>query len=150
MSISITTYKNTSDNNTLNKTLETIGSNITAVLKDDTDILQPTLILSGNVSQSFNYVYISTFNRYYFVTSRTYAQQRYYIQLQIDVLMTYNTAISNLTVIANRSSSRFNLYQTDGEISFLNKNDVITYPFPNGFNGYSLILAVNGGGHNNP
>lgn len=139
------TYRNNSDNNTLNKSLTSVESNITITLKDDTEIIAPTLILSNNVNQNFNYFYLSEFNRYYFVTSRTYSQQRYIVRGKVDPLMSFKSDIEDLSVIANRSSSRFNLYQTDGEISFLNKNDIITLAFPGGFTGYSMILAVNGG-----
>lgn len=140
-------YTNNSDDRALDKSLSTVAS-INVTLKDDTEVVAPVMILSPSVTQAFNYVYLADTRRYYYVTGRTYSQQRYIVNLSVDVRMTYADDIKALTVIANRSSSRFNLYQTDGEISFLNKNDIITTPFPNGFGGYSMILAVNGGGHN--
>lgn len=145
MSVTINTYTNSSDDHTLNKNITGVGAGITAVLKDDTDLLNPTLILSGNVSQAFNYVEIEDFNRYYFVVSRTYAQQRYYIQLSVDVLMSFNSEISDLTVIANRSSSRYNLYQRDNKVPRLANDLIQTQPFNRGFGGGCYILAVNGG-----
>lgn len=145
MSVTIKTYTNSSDDHTLNKNITNVGSGITAVLKDDTDLLNPTLILSGNVSQAFNYVEIEDFNRYYFVVSRTYAQQRYYVQLSVDVLMSFNSEISDLKVIANRSSSRYNLYQRDNKVPRLTNDLIQTQPFSRGFGGGCYILAVNGG-----
>ena len=53
------TYRNNSDNNTLNKSLTSVESNITITLKDDTEIIAPTLILSNNVNQNLNYFYLS-------------------------------------------------------------------------------------------
>ena len=141
-------YINESDNNRINKTLREVAR-VNIVLKDNTNNITPTIIISRAVTIDFNYIYITDFDRYYFVTSSTYSQQKYIVNLSVDVLRTYKTDIYNLNVIANRSSSRFNLYQTDGEISFLNKNDIITMPFSNGFNGISMILAVNGGAPNN-
>ena len=141
-------YINESDNNRINKTLREVAR-VNIVLKDNTNNITPTIIISRAVTIDFNYIYITDFDRYYFVTSSTYSQQKYIVNLSVDVLRTYKTDIYNLNVIANRSSSRFNLYQTDGEISFLNKNDIITMPFSNGFNGLSMILAVNGGAPNN-
>lgn len=137
-------YRNNSDNNKINKSLVEVAR-VNCILKDDTNNINPVIVLSPAVTQNFNYVYLEDFGKYYFVQSSTYSQQKYIVNLAVDVLKTYQSEIYNLTVIANRSSSRFNLYQTDGEISFLNKNDIITYAFPNGFTGYSMILAVNGG-----
>lgn len=140
-------YVNNSDANKIDKDLTTVTS-VNVILKDDTDNLTPILIMSPNIQQTFNYVYLADFDRYYFVNSVSYSQQRYLVSLSVDVLMSYASDIKSLTVIADRSSSRFNLYQTDGEISFLNKNDIITLSFPKGFNGTSMILAVNGGNSN--
>lgn len=145
MGVTINTYTNSSDDHTLNKTIVAVGANISAVLKDDTDLLRPTLILSGNVSQAFNYVEIEDFNRYYYVTSRTYAQQRYYVQLAVDVLMSFNSEISDLNVIANRSSSRFNLYQKDTQVPKREDDIIVCQNFYGGFGSPTMILAVNGG-----
>lgn len=141
----IDTYINESDQNTLNKDITAVQSNVSAVLKDDTEMINPILILSGNVSQGFNYVYISKFNRYYYVVNRTYSQQRYNVQLAVDVLMSFNTDINNLTVIADRSSDEFNTYQSDSEFGKLNYNEVQTQKFPYGFGDPCFVLAVAGG-----
>ena len=141
-------YINESDNNRINKTLREVAR-VNIILKDDTNNITPTIIISRATTIDFNYIYIADFNRYYFVTSSAYSQQKYIVNLSVDVLRTYKNDIYNLNVIANRSSSRFNLYQTDAEISFLNKNDIITMPFPGGFSGLSMILAVNGGNQSN-
>ena len=145
MSVTINTYTNSSDDNTLNKSITLVGTGVTAVLKDDTDLINPTLILSGNVSQAFNYVEIEDFNRYYFVTSRTYAQQRYYVQLSVDVLMSFNSEISDLNVIANRSSSNFNLYQKDTQLPRREDDIIVCQNYGGGFGSPTMILAVNGG-----
>lgn len=143
--MTITTYSNASEEHVLDKSITKINENISVVLKDDTNIINPTLITSGNVSHTFNYIYISDFNRYYYVRNITYSQQRYYIECEVDVLMSFNADIKGLNVIANRSSSRFNVYQPDPSVSFLQKSIIATQKFPQGFSGSSLILAVNGG-----
>lgn len=137
-------YINNSDDKALTKSI-TLVDTVNVKLKEDTEMVNPVIILAPSTPQNFNYVYLADFNRYYYVTSKTYSQQRFIVELSCDVLMSFVDEIKDLSVIANRSSSRFNLYQTDAEISFLNKNDIVTVPFPNGFNGHSLILAVNGG-----
>jgi hypothetical protein len=94
------------------------------------------------MDMDFNYLYITELGRYYFVRSKSLAQQRYYVNCEVDVLMSYNAQIKDLSVIADRSSSTFNLYQTDEEIPFLVKSDVATHPFPAGFTGQSLLITT--------
>ncbi len=143
--MTITTYSNASEEHVLDKSLTKINENVSVVLKDDSNVLSPTLITSQNISHAFNYIYISEFNRYYYVRNITYSQQRFYIECAVDVLMSFNSDIKSLELIANRSSSRFNVYQPDPHVKFLQKSIVATQKFPYGFSGNSMILAVNGG-----
>ena len=143
--MTVTTYVNASDYNTLDKDITAVDSSVTVICKDDTDILHPTLIFSENMDMDFNYLYIAELDRYYFVKSKSLAQQRYYVMCEVDVLMSYNSQIKDLSVIADRSSSTFNLYQTDEEIPFLVKSDISTQPFPAGFTGQSLLITTAGG-----
>lgn len=145
MSVTITTYNISEDNHVLSPSLTPIQSNISAVHKEDTNMLHPTLILSGSVGQSFNYIYISEYGRYYFLKERTFSQQKYNCTFDVDPLRSWSSDVSDLNVIANRSSSYFNLYQRDDSIPFENRNIVTTQNFNGGFAGQSLILAVNGG-----
>lgn len=143
--MTLDTYTNLSDDYKLNKNLTSIATDISIILKDDTEIINPTVILSRSVSVDFNYCRIPQLGRYYFVRGVTYAQNRAYIQLEVDALMSHRGDINALSVIADRSSSVYNVYQCDSEIPFENRNIISTQPFSGGFNGQSLILAVNGG-----
>lgn len=140
-------YINNSDNNKIDKDITTVRT-IDVVLKDDTDNINPILIMSPSVAQTFNYVYIADFDRYYFVKSSTYSQQKYIVNLTVDVLMSFRSSIKNLTVIANRSSSRFDLYLPDPDLPVRADASVKTVPFYNGFTAEGneqYILAVAGG-----
>lgn len=143
--MTLDTYVNKSDDYRLNKNLTTVATDISIQLKDDTEIINPVVILSRNVIVDFNYCYIHQLHRYYFVRGVTHSQNRIYVNLEVDALMSFKSEINNLVVIANRSSSRYNTYQCDSEIPFENRNIISTQPFSGGFNGQSLILAVNGG-----
>lgn len=143
--MTITTYSNASEEHVLDKQLTVVNSGVTAMFKDDTNMINPTIIISSLMSKNFNYVYISDTDRYYYVNDMTYSQQRTFINLTVDVLMSFNAEIKALNVIANRSSSYYNVYQKDDSIPFENRNVISTQNFPSGFNSQSLILAVNGG-----
>lgn len=145
MSLSITTYIISDEEHVLDPSLTVVESGISAVHKEDTNMLHPTLIFSQNVDQDFNYIYIPKYGRYYFLKERTFSQQRYIVSFDVDPLRSWKSDIKDLNVIANRSSSYYNVYQRDDSIPFENRNIVTTQNFTSGFNGQSLILAVNGG-----
>ena len=145
--MTISTYTCTADEHVLDKSgyLTISSSAVSAIIKDDTNMINPTLIVSNSIGNDFNYVYISEFNRYYYVRDIVHSQQRYYIELEVDPLYSFKSEIDELTVIANRSSSYYNTYQDDNTIPFLANRHVATQPFPAGFTGNSWILAVCGG-----
>lgn len=145
MSLTINTYTITSEEHVLDPSLTVVESGITAVHKEDTNMLHPTLIFSRDVDQDFNYIYIAKYGRYYFLKERTFSQQRYICTFDVDPLRSWNAHVKDLELIANRSSSRFNVYQPDTSVPFLQKSIIATQKFPQGFSGSSLILAVNGG-----
>ena len=145
MSLTINTYTITSEEHVLDPSLTVVESGITAVHKEDTNMLHPTLIFSRDVDQDFNYIYIAKYGRYYFLRERTFSQQRYICTFDVDPLRSWNAYVKDLELIANRSSSRFNVYQPDTSVPFLQKSIIATQKFPQGFSGSSLILAVNGG-----
>lgn len=145
MSLSINTYIISDEEHVLDPSLTVVESGISAVHKEDTNMLHPTLIFSQNVDQDFNYIYIPKYGRYYFLKERTFSQQRYICTFDVDPLRSWKSDIKDLNVIANRSSSYYNVYQRDDSIPFENRNIVTTQNFNGGFAGQSLILAVNGG-----
>lgn len=143
---SINTYHNASEEHVLDKSITLIEENVGVELKENTNIMNPIIILSRLRGINFNYVYLDVFDRFYYVKNITYSQQRYYIDLEVDVLMSFKDRIGELEVIANRSSSYYNTYQKDDSLPFENRSIISTQPFASGFGGECLILAVNGGG----
>ena len=150
----IDTFINYSDNLKLNKNIEAVEANVNVVLKDSTDILRPVIRLSmryyGTPSKPayFNYCYISEFGRYYFVKNRTYAQQYLEVALEVDPWMSWLSYLNDVEVIANRSSSRFDLYLPDNDLPVRADASVRVIPFYNGFTAEGneeFILAVAGG-----
>lgn len=149
MSITVTTYVNSSDEHVLTPSIVKVDENKTVVFKSDVNILKPTIVLSNDMSRHFNYIYISEFDRYYFAKV-TRSQNMYIAECSVDPLYSWETYIGDLELIANRSSSTYNTYQKDDSIPFENRNIISTQPFSSGFVGDTLVLAVNGGGNPSP
>lgn len=141
-------YYNSSDKNVLNKTLTELYT-ITGNFKRPTDIIHPDIeiVYHPDVDWSnCNYIWCELFHRNYFVDSKTYDTfGNITLHCTCDVLTSHKSILNNLDIIANRSSSKFNVYQNDPEIPTLANQVVATQKFPSGFsNNQSLILAVAG------
>lgn len=109
-------YKMTLDKRYLDKSggMTKQGQTLTGVhFIDDTEIINPTLKLSAFDEDMINYVYIPSLRRYYFVNGVTYSKGYYYVNLHVDVLMSFKDSIKKQTVVADRSASQFRQYIDD-------------------------------------
>ena len=127
--MNIILYNTKDDNRKLNKTLTEIKS-ITVRLKDDTDIMHPVIELDGaNLPPTANYCYIAVFGRYYYINQQDIKIGRdLVLTLSVDVLMSWKSLILNSTVIAERTSNKYNKYIPD-KIPMLSRQNNIFKAF---------------------
>lgn len=110
--IDINLYNNSSESNRVDKSsyLESVGT-INGVLRDECNIIDPVINLELPNPPVFNYIYIPTFNRYYFVKEFDFVRTGLYrLKLHVDVLMSYKDAIKNLECLITRNEHRYNKY----------------------------------------
>ena len=92
------------------------GTTYSCTLKDGCSITSPVIKLNlGPTSGdpiAYNYCYISSFNRYYFVSDWTSDKGMWYGSLNVDVLASFKTAIGNASELILRSAS-----QSDGRVT---------------------------------
>lgn len=112
MSITVTLYSFTKRENSTKHPISG-GTDYSCIMMDDTSLMNPVFKLSiANNPIGKNYCYVSSFNRYYFITNiRTY-QNFWYIECKCDVLASFKTEIGNQTHYILRSASDY-----DGTIS---------------------------------
>lgn len=106
----LTLYKNSAENNRIDKTeyLTSVGE-ITGYLRNETNIINPSIVIEYTGVINFNYVYISTFNRYYFVTNITSVRTNLWrLDMSCDVLMTYKETILNYECYVSRNENDYN------------------------------------------
>lgn len=101
----ITFYNYDGHPNTINKVLadphEFSGS-----LRQTFDVLRPQLSISAPHRPTYNYCYIPSLGRYYFVNEITYVgNKKYDLSLQVDVLKTYESEIMNATATVTESDT---------------------------------------------
>lgn len=149
-------YKTKSAPNVVNKTLSEVVSFEEVIFKEDTSLLNPTIIINGvsNASSytiedigTSNYFSIPKVNRYYFITDITMMSGgRVAITGKVDVLMSFKTDILGSTQLIVRQEKKTNNYLIDTDIPLSSKKQVIEHEFGDSItdSGY-YILAVNGG-----
>ena len=101
--MTVTLYNNKSSGNTINKTLDTVQTDITATAKGVIDVDKPSLLLDYS-SMNFNYFYISDFGRYYNVTSRQLLPGSHILLTgESDPLQSFAAGIETLDVLVIRA-----------------------------------------------
>ena len=149
-------YKTKSAPNVVNKTLSEVVTFEEVIFKEDTSLLNPTIIINGvsNASEytiedigTSNYFSIPKVNRYYFITDITMMSGgRVAITGKVDVLMSFKTDILVSTQLIVRQEKKTNDCLIDTDIPLSSKKQVIEHEFGDSIadSGY-YILAVNGG-----
>lgn len=149
-------FKTKSAPNVVNKTLTEVVTFDEVIFKEDTSLLNPTIIINGvsNASSytiedigTSNYFSIPKVNRYYFITDITMMSGgRVAITGKVDVLMSFKTDILSSTQLIVRQEKKTNNYLIDTDIPLSSKKQVIEHEFGDSIvdSGY-YILAVNGG-----
>lgn len=106
----INLYKNRAEANRVDKTdyLTGVGT-INGALREESSITKPVITFESLDIPVFNYVFIPTFNRYYFVNDITSIRYKLWqISLSIDPLMTYRNAIMSCVGFIDRNEHEFN------------------------------------------
>lgn len=133
------------DNNVVDKTLESVHHFHNAQLKDDFNVLGGSLIMPVEYSD-YNYCFIPSFNRYYFMKNIILDGNRMMCDLSIDVLMTYKDEIKELECIIGRNRNIFNRYISDNETVSSTKKRIQNKTFPYEFtpNSNAILITIGG------
>lgn len=147
MSFHVKLYTYTGEPNRLQKSsLMTAEMDLTGTVRSEIDISNPEIMIeSGATLRSHNYMYIPEFNRYYFITKSIYRNGIWNITGHVDVLMSFNAAISTCSGIVARNEKLYDTFLIDDRLRFLGYKSINTIKLPRGVKrGESYIIAVNG------
>ena len=92
---------NNSEKNKINKSL-TAGVTLSGTLRNESNVVTPSIIINIDNPTIYNYAYIEDFKRYYFITD--YISLRtgiWQINLKSDVLMSFKDSILASNVLIN-------------------------------------------------
>lgn len=94
--------------NEVNKTLQA-NEEYTGVLNATFNVLTPVVRFRTRTPVTFNYVYIESLNRYYFVSEKQQDGDICTVRLRVDVLFTYKDIIlnSSATLVKGGNANKF-------------------------------------------
>lgn len=126
--------------------LPTGGTSYTCLLKDDTTTARPRIAIkwdgtSGSPA-AYNYCYIPSFGRYYWVDSWEYTDRQWVASCTVDVLATYKTEIGASTKYVLRAASSYSLFVPDTFYTTASKCKTTT---ASPFSGLNWASDLNGG-----
>lgn len=138
-------YTTNSQPNMLHKILKNPLS-VEVKLKDDFEILNPTLILQRPFVFLPNYCYIPHLNRYYYITNITTTnRQIQIIELKIDVLMSWKTNILDSYAYLTRQSEYNRYYNSNYDSEVRKQTDIIKSNVSIDTTQKSIIICTIGG-----
>ena len=146
--MTITFYNNESDAIEVSKKITSVSSIDKAKIINETDILNPSIIVSRNFYDNIilqaNYLYIDNLHRYYYINNISFADSMIVIDCTVDVLMSYKNGIRNITCTVTRNENLKNGYLNDDNYNIQAYKQVVCKMFPNGINNDSIILMTAG------
>ena len=137
-------YNNSSPTNKIQKSITSV-LDVSGALRDESNIVNPTIRIYASNLPYFNYAYIPDFHRYYYLRNvRAVRNEIFEITLQSDVLMSFN--LSNITGVVTESQKLGNNYLNGRQFVRLvkSKTDIIT--FPNGLLDSGEYILITAGG----
>lgn len=146
MSFPVIIQRNNSEKISLTKDLTSLLE-VDAVLKDETSIIDPVLVIEASLSDlaEANYCTISAFRRSYFITDMvSYTNDIVEISCHVDVLSSFASEIKANKGIVHRQENNWNLYLNDGVLQAYQNPIVTTQLFPKGFTESNYVLITAG------
>lgn len=144
--MNITLYNNTSDRQTVSKSLTQLYTFNDAVARDAFNVRKGSITIASSSDLSkVNYAYISDLARYYYVDDIVALRNGVWVlNLTCDPLMTFESGIRALTGTVDRQENVYNGYIQDGQYRALAYTKIVTKTFPNAMTSDNLILMTVG------
>lgn len=113
----ITFYTTSDPPETLDKTLTMIGTATALKPTARVDMLNPVIVCNANTERlKANYVYIDTFDRYYWCTVSLDTANRMILSCKVDYLMSWKNSIKNCTACILRNENVGINYMKDDKL----------------------------------
>lgn len=136
-------YNNTSDNNSLNKTLTEIKV-IDGYFRHEVEITNPDITIEYdelyNSGVAPNYLYLKDFNRYYFINNITFVRDGVWeLHCSVDVLMSFKDKILKLDAFIERQENEFDETLIDSQLPIASEL-LVKYDNQSEHSGFSQLI----------
>ena len=151
--MNVTLYKFTKRHNSTAQPKPSEGKAVSCQLKDETSFLNPVLILSKDIvsgvfsPDTFNYVMIPYWSRYYYITDWKYINGAWEGICTVDPMASFKGAIGNTTAYVIRSSSEYDsniidtFYPTTTDVN-ITRQQIETFVYQTSVSEGSYIVGV--------
>lgn len=120
---------------------------ITGTLKQECSIINPVIIIEIDNPSAFNYMYIPSFNRYYYITDMVSVRNGLWrISGRVDVLMSFSGELMNTHIAIGDVESGFDSYLISDAWKTTVKNTTDIISFPDGLNDDGEYILITSGG----
>lgn len=145
--MNIVLYVNNSEQNKINKSLSNPAT-FSGVLKEETSIINPVILMEVDNPYNYNYAFIPEFNRYYFISNITSVNNKMWrISLKVDVLESFkNEIMASSAIISDTEITGLDKYMAGNVWKSKVKDSTTIINFPNGLldNGEYILITAGG------
>lgn len=138
---------NNSENNKINKNLIT-GETLTGTLRNESDVINPNVLIAAENPTNYNYCYIEEFKRYYYIKDITSVRTGIWqLSLKSDPLKSFATQILACSGILDETETTGAQNYLDGRnwvALTKSKTDIIN--FSSGLNEDGEFILITAGG----
>lgn len=141
-------YYTSDENNKIKKTLSS-ALVLTGTMRDSSSIIKPVILVEGVSFNAYNYAYIPSFDRYYFIKEITnYRNNLWILELECDVLMSFKSSILNMNCILLETEKKgADKYLPDSRVwvtKVKDKTDIVNFPSGLLENGQYILITAGG------
>lgn len=139
--MTINFYTNNSSEKAVNKVL-TSNLSLTGTLREECDVVNPSVLIEHSGFITSNYAYIPEFGRYYYIRKKTSVRNNLWrIDFHVDVRSSFKEDIKRNKALLERSEYLYNLYLPDSCMPIEQDNFNITYDLGAEFT-HANVLAL--------
>ena len=142
--MNIKLYKLANISRKINKSIpQTAVLDLDGTLKEDCNLLEPSVTIQSATVPDVNYAYIASFGRYYYVAPPVCINTNVWrLDMHVDVLKTYASGIMSAPCIVAKSADTFNMYLNDSNYKCYQDPYIFSERFPQGFDLSSSRFVV--------
>ena len=145
--MNIVLYVNNSEQNKINKSLSNPAT-FSGVLKEETSIINPVILMEVDNPYNYNYAFIPEFNRYYFISNITSVNNKMWrISFKVDVLESFkNEILASSAILSDTETTGLDKYMAGNVWKSKVKDSTTIVNFPNGLldNGEYILITAGG------